>query len=362
MNVGPHRVAPAQDMIQGTAKRPYVLRALAPILVRATVGMVPKEARDQFSTEAYENNDHVRKLVEYFRMDKRFLPEFSVLVLINFAALYGFMVSMRYLFETLFEAGDFTPEIGSAMSVLLLTPFFQRGGHFVYDMFTLCFFAASLVFLCRQRWVPFYLSIVLGFVNKETMFLISIPFVAYLWERLPRRQILVHLAAQLSLFVGIRIVLMMLYNPERPIGPHDNFLRDYFARNLSEIWKSHFLYEWVSIASFSVIAFLVMKGFGRRPLLLRSAALMTLPLFVGYLIGGYWREIRVFYEVFPVFFLLGYATALELLGIEVRVRAGQQGGPILRNRLSAELSWIVLAASVGALAMTIVYFALAKAF
>ena len=245
---------------------------------------------------------------------------------------------------------------------MLLPPFFKTGAHFIYDILCLAFFAASLLFLCREKWVPFYLCIALGFINKETMCVVSIPFVIFMWKKLPRKQLLAHLGVQLALFVGIRIVLLALYDPPRPIGPFDGFLRPYLSRNLLHIWKSRILYDWSSLVSVSLIAILVLRSFGKRPLLLRAGALIIAPLFAGYVKGGLWGEIRVFYELFPVFFLLGYASSLELLGADVRVRAGQYGGPILWNRRSADWSWVLFAVSVGVFALAVVCVALATNF
>ncbi len=97
-------------------------------------------------------------------------------------------------------------------------------------------------------------------------------------------------------------------------------------------------------------------------MLLRSAALVALPLGVGFLMGGMWSEIRVFYEVFPVFFLLAYVNLLDGLGFEVRVRPDQQGGAILANRRMADLAWLTGATSVGGMAVAVVYVGLSAKF
>jgi hypothetical protein len=295
-------------------------------------------------------------------MKKSFLPEFAALVLLNFAALYGFMIAMRALFETLFESSRFAPEVGAALSVLFLPPFFAVGGHFVYDLFTLFFFTASLAFLSRRRWIPFYIAIALGFINKETMCLIVIPFAVYLWDRLPRKRLLTHLGAQVILFAGLRLVIVLLLDPDRPTGPHDDFIRDYFSYNLIHAWNSRLLYDWVSVATIVGLVILVMRAFGRSPQLLRAGALMSLPLCGGFLIGGMWKEIRVFYEVFPIFFLLGYASSLEILGLQVRVRSDQEAGRLLGNRLPPDLGWSLAAVALGVMAMVVVYYGLAKKF
>jgi len=362
LNLGPHQRGSAESMLDGTANRPYVLRALTPIVVRTALRVVPEETRDRLSDEAHARNPRVQKIVRYFETEPRFLPELGLLIAINFAALFGFMLCVRRLFETLFVAGRFAADAGSALSVLLLPPFFGAGGHFIYDLPSLFFFSAALLALARQRWVAFYLVAILGFVNKETLCLITIPFVIQLWNQLPRKQLATHVGIQLALFAGLRLALLALYGPDRPTGMGDDLIRDYLTPNLFKAWQSRFLYDWLSLAVIGGVLILTLRRIAERPRLLRASALVALPLAVGFLKGGMWGEIRVFYEVFPVFFLLGYVTALETLGLPVSVRPDQHGGPILANRRATELAWIAAGLAIGGLAIAVVYVGLSTRF
>ncbi len=169
----------------------------------------------------------------------------------------------------------------------------------VYDLSTAAVFAFSLGFLARQKFGNFYALYPIGCLNRETMFLLTAFFAVHYFWRMRTAGYLLGLAYQGSAFAGIRLVITKIFedNPGQPFYFWPlRVLTDYASRPIETA---------VLILVVAVLAYAVVRRWSEKPVFLRSACLVLGSLLIVlHLAMGMAFEIRVFAEVYPVFWVL----------------------------------------------------------
>ena len=89
--------------VDGTAHKPYVLRALVPVTIRVVAAVVPASVRSSL-TAAAKTSPLREVLTTLDKIPPELCTEFLIALLIMLGALLGFLLALRDLFETLFEA------------------------------------------------------------------------------------------------------------------------------------------------------------------------------------------------------------------------------------------------------------------
>ncbi len=260
-------------MLGGTAWKPYVTRALVPLLTRLTVSVLPVQ------------------------------PEFIATgwMLLSFV---GFVFAFRYLVTAFWPACVLSDAL-TVFAIVSLLPLMATFSRQMYDFATLFFFTLELGLLARRQWKWFLAIFPLACLNRETTFLLSLVFAVHYYPLVERSFLVKMLAAQGLIYVAIRAPLLWLFK--------DN------PGNAVEVFLPVQLYVLSQIFAFSPIGLLallfVLCGLGilaltlyrwnYKPPFLREAALVTVPLLVvSYLVFGLPFEIRVFYEAYPIVFIL----------------------------------------------------------
>src|SRR6185295_14605673 len=118
-------------MVYGTAHRPFVYRALAPALVRASMAVMPKATRASLVAAA-KAKPVSAALTFCDKIPAHLFPELLVAIAIMYAALLGFGAALRDLFSTLFRAPDGVRDKVPIFALWLLPPFFCYTS-FIYD-------------------------------------------------------------------------------------------------------------------------------------------------------------------------------------------------------------------------------------
>ncbi len=307
--------ARADLVTYGGAKRPYNSRVLVPWLVRAGTGLIPEQIEREFEETTLSHYPGLQGVVGYFNAPPDFALELAVIIGLDFLSLFAFMLVLRKLFASLFTASNWVAGLAPVFAVLTLPLLFGKGTHFFYDLPALCLFAAALYFLKRREWRFMYPCLAAGMLNKETMVLLTLVFVVYFWDRMPRKLLARHALAQLGLALLLRILTVLLSRPAGAFDPKNNYLRDYFETNLLAIWKSPLLYDVQLLAACLFLGAMVAWRWPDKPVLLRRGCIVLLPLFAGYLRGGLWGEIRIFYEAFPILSLMAYHSLVSWTGL-----------------------------------------------
>ncbi len=281
-------------MLNGTAWKPYVTRALIPLITRLVISVVPIQ------------------------------PEFVITALM-FLSLVGFAYAFRYLLATFWDAGVLLDGL-SLFAVVALLPLMATFSRQMYDFTTLFFFTLGLGLLARRRWRWFLAIFPLACLNRETTFLLSFVFAVHFYPRVERQFLVKMLAAQAFIFIAIRAPLLWLFK--------DN------PGNAVEVFLPVQLYVLSQIFAFSAIGLLallfvicglallalMLYRWNEKPLFLRQAAMVVVPLLViSYLLFGLPFEIRVFYEAYPVVFPLCVAPVFSRLALEMQAIRGEFG-------------------------------------
>jgi hypothetical protein len=226
-----------------------------------------------------------------------------------FASLLGWMFVQRKLLRSLFAAPPWFYELAPLAALAILPGFFRNGTHFLYDFPALLLAASLCLALARRRLLAFHLLFAIALLNKETALCFVLLFALEARRWLPRPRLFACLAAQLGLFVVIRgaVALGFADNPGSSLEQH---LHDTLAAWMVPP-------SWVATTAFFATLAVLFRRFRERPALLRAGVWLFPPFLALHLFFGYPGEIRVYYELVPLLFALGYASWAEWMGTRV---------------------------------------------
>jgi len=169
----------------------------------------------------------------------------------------------------------------------------------VYDVPTVFFFALSLLLLERGELSGYYLLFPFITLNRETSLFLSFFFALRFIYILPWRRYLLGLGYQAVVFIGIRIALERVF-ADRPgsdmlFRPFD-VLRGYASEPVAALLLAGIL---------GLLLWVVLRGWNEKPAGIRLALIAWLPgLLCLHFIAGYAFELRVLSESFAPLFLL----------------------------------------------------------
>lgn len=300
------------EMVYGTAYRPYVMRALVPFAVRLLRGLVPAGLEPFLQQDICARLPLLDKLMDYLKWEKAYLMEYAIGVVLLYASLLGFMMVLRRFARRLYEMDQRLADLLPIGAVLVLPIFFRRGTHYLYDFPALVLFLLGLLLLLERRWIWYYVVLILGLLNKETAILLVLPFVLHLSHKMERKRLIGHIALQMTIFLVIKLGLFLLFR-DNPGTTFENNLRWNLRVSLRP-------YEYGALLDVLSIVLLVGYRFVQKPLFLRQSLWLLFPFFLSYVVGGLYSEIRVFYEIYPILFLLAFQTLAFIMGWEMRSR------------------------------------------
>jgi hypothetical protein len=269
-----------ESLVEGTAYKPFIYRALIPLLVRSLASLTP------FSI--------------YF-----------LAFLLVFFSLFGFVISARYLATAFYQPSLFI-DILSGLGLLFLFPLIFSGSKQIYDFSTLFFFTLGLAYLARGEIRHYLILFPLACLNRETTLLLTLFFMVYFYRRLDLKAYLLLAGYQLAVFALIRLGLGLLYN-NNPGGTFETHWSGHYQA-LFEQPKATFDFLILCL----LVLLLTLWRWKEKPEFLRTAALVLIPLaFTLYLVFGFPYEIRVFLEIYPLIGLLSVQSLWSILYIDV---------------------------------------------
>src|SRR6266487_3913946 len=225
----------------------------------------------------------------------------------------GLFYSLRY-FYTAFRGNDeyagMFSFIGCEITFILILI-----GVKVYDISTVMFFALCFGLLARGKFNIYYLLFVIASINRETIFLLTLFFLVYFFNRIPRPQYILGAVYQGIAYIVVKFTIMVAYSnvPGTPVQWRPiEVIKGYVDK---PIW-----FAVLFLIFFSVLIAIALWRWSEKPLFLRMAFITIFPVqLLLHIFLGYSYEIRVFAEVFPVMLLLcawsiqaiNYRTALQ---------------------------------------------------
>lgn len=277
------------DMVYGTAYRPYVYRTLLPTVVRLISPFIPSGIVG-FSMQIPGMGQMLK------RLDVATYPAEALLVLLGlYLSLLGFVLSLRSLMRAL----DYTEKVidwVSAAALPLLSPMFLAG--YIYDFPMLFLFTLGLGFLLRRQWFAYLIVFLLASLNKETSILLTLVFAFHCWRDIERGIFYRLLAGQLILFIAVKLGLTRVFRAN-PGGMFEYHLPDH----LQAVHSMPGVTLFMGLILCGLIV-LIFRRWHEQPLFLRRALVIAIPLGILYLLFSVPFELRVFYELYPIVFLM----------------------------------------------------------
>jgi hypothetical protein len=314
------RQAKFEDMIYGTARKPYVYRVLIPFGIRTVAALIPAGAKNSINERMLQNRTFNR-LIPQWRWERHLLTEYLIGCIIMYLGLVGFFFAFRYLFKTVYEASDKLLDLTSLVALLGLPAMFKYASY-IYDFSTLFLFTLSLALMARKKWRSFLVIYTLACFNKETTILLTLLFVIYSYcipgSRLGKFAFIKILSEQMGIYLIVRLVLYYFFH-----NNHGVFLT-------GDIPNIHNL----SMAPYSIeaffylfIALMVLYKWEEKPLLLKYGLWILPTLVIPCLFFGYLDELRDYYEAYPIVLLLMAHTMGDITGWKANTRtyAAQRG-------------------------------------
>ncbi len=225
----------------------------------------------------------------------------------------GLFYSLRY-FYTAFRRNDEYAGMFSLISCEI-TFLLVLIGVKPYDIVTVMFFALAFGLLARGKFNIYYLIFVIASINRETTFLLTLFFIVYFFNRIPRPQYLLGVLYQGIAYVVVKILIMAAYAgvPGTPAQWRPlEVLKGYIDK---PVWFAVLFFLF-----FCILIAIALWRWNEKPLFLRVAFITIFPIqLILHIFLGYSYEIRVFAEVFPIMLLLctwsiqtiNYRTSLQ---------------------------------------------------
>ena len=169
-------------MIDGTAGRPYVLRALIPRTIRLIRDLIPETSQN------YINSFFEAKkwLFWYFRSDRAF--EYAIALALSFLFFLGFSFVLRSLAKHFYREELFVQYI-AVFTGMMIIPLCSSYSHFVYDPATIFLFSFGVLLVVKNRLIPLLFFFPLMVLNKETSVLLIFVFISYQFRKMSSKRI-----------------------------------------------------------------------------------------------------------------------------------------------------------------------------
>jgi len=307
------------NMVDGTAARPYVKRAMVGMIVRGLRVIAPAEFRTGFANTVRQSG----LLHGRLRWEPAHALEFALVFFIHLAALTGFAAALEWWLRTGIGASSGLAFTG-ALAGLVLLPLHFGYQNFIYDFPGLALMTAGICLIAARRWMLLYLLWPIGVLNKETFVLLIPIFLVFEGSRMSAVSLRRHVLAQVSISAVVILGLAVAFrsNPGPPLEHH-------FVRNITLHPPPRQLFH--DLAYWGFVGFSLV-GWRVNPRL-TAATLITLGiLFVTTLFFGFLGEYRDFYEAWPLLIagmLIAAAALLKwMTGWDYLPRAGRVASSI----------------------------------
>ncbi len=291
------------DMIDGTAYKPFVTRALVPVIVRVVAAATPEIVH-----ETVRARIETRRLPNALGWDTELSYEYLVAIAVMWLFLLGFVYALRHLVGVFYDYPPAVTDLAPLAAVIAL-PFFFAYYNYLNDPPTLFFFAAGTALVHARRLRYFYPIFFLATLNKETSILLVVLYAVWSFRDTPRTKLAAHVVSLFLIWGVTRALLVMIYrdNPGPPVEFHllDHNLRLPMLHPVSLV---RFL------AAGLALALVLRTAWGRAPRFLKTGFLVTtVPLVTAALFVGYIDELRDYYETLPFVFLLVLPPVVDAL-------------------------------------------------
>ncbi|MFI5165196.1 MAG: hypothetical protein ACHQQS_01100 [Thermoanaerobaculales bacterium] len=298
-----------EDMIQGTAHKPHVTRALIPLAVRAISHVLPPTA-----TDALKRPLRMVGLEPVFFPDNH--PEINpvhyfVWVYLVIASLTLLGEGTRQFLATIYTGDSRLFLLGGALTVALW-PLLACYTSYVYDPFTPTLVLWAFLAGMRRKWVAYYPLLLLAALNKETAIVVPLAVSYAISEGRSWRATAKRTLADVAIVAAVWGVLGKIVFRGNP-GPVAEF--HLLGHNLNYVILYLLLPQVALIAVLTVG--LLLPDWRRKPRAAKALAFVAVPLVAAALCAGFLDELRQYSESLPGLVALAFPTLLSVIGVNV---------------------------------------------
>ena len=310
-------------LVDGTAYRPFVTRALLPAIVRGVVRATPAlrtrvEARLASSLASTRPGWHLDRALAVLGWTPADAYVHMVATGVMLACFLALPWVLRRLLAVFYDLPPPVVDVAPVFGLLALPLFFLPYARYLYDPGTLLLWAVGLLLVAERRHVTVWLLLPVLAYHKETAVLLPLLVALREWELAPRGRVALVAVAQLLVVALVRLWLHAQFaaNPGGVVllaGPG----------HLRELAMTAFRRPPYVPLVVAMLWALVQSGWRESPRYLQNALpLVLLPLVLLALAFGYVDELRDYYEAWAIVFLIAVPAALTLLrATPARIRA-----------------------------------------
>ena len=292
-------IARMDDLLQGTANRPWQYRALVPWIVRGLSHLdLPVPVFDTVG---------MRRFIEHHQL--LWTPSVNLFALIEILSTFCLVIVFRYYLSFFFRKLKTNIILSFSIFYPLVFTYIlpdRLNIWYPYDIPLVLLFTLGLLFLYSRKWFFFYPLFAVATLNRETACFLTLVYLFTAWGKEKLRSIVFHCAAQFMIWGTIVFTLRWLYRDNPGWGTICQFYENImlltgkaYAFGPYPLMLSVMGYIWIPVLLFRN---LIGNSFVRRSLL------VTIPFFAAILYGCNIHEVRDYGELIPI-----YLTALLLI-------------------------------------------------
>ncbi len=198
------------NMVNGTAYRPFIYRALVPYIANKINASISPETR-QIIAQTTEDNSTLRSIFSDRKWKIGYASEYYIVLILMYISLWGFAFSLRYFFKGMFKTHERFQDAVCLLAILGLPCLYRYT--YIYDFTTLFLFTLGLATMTRQKWETYLLIFIFACVNKETTILLTCIYAIHFFRhpKLNLSTYLFILAIQIVIYTSIKIVIDSLF-------------------------------------------------------------------------------------------------------------------------------------------------------
>ena len=307
--INEYEAAKFDEMVYGDAYRPFVYRTLIPSTIRLISEITPQPVIDWVQGRTQRSFTGM-KLVSLSKVETEYIYEYMVGLVLFLFCFTGFAFTMRALIRECYKLPDYAADFGGA-AALFLIPLFFKYCNYIYDPGTLLFFALGLLLIVRRNWLLFLPVFLLAAINKETSVFLILLIIIREYKSSGLFRAALKALPFFIIWVAVKSSITYIFR-DNPGGLAEFHM---FGHNL---WL---LTDIRSIITVGLIIgafyFLVKHHWSDKPEFLRWSLLaIAIPYALLGMTFGWFDELRMYYEVYIIAYLLALPSVLLIFGVE----------------------------------------------
>jgi hypothetical protein len=191
-----------------------------------------------------------------------------------------------------------------------------------YDAYALLFMLCGLLFLHKENFYWYYLFFIIATFNRETTFFLTIIMLFVFWNRMPKKTLALHIFAQFSVWVIIKLFLAWLFiDKPGAVFQHQyfsniNFLTDITWEGYTLRFFEYFFRPAYLIGNFGFIYLLIIAFWKKLDnVFLRRSVFVIIVFYILMLYVGQIYEYRIFSEMIPIILMPSLYIMVKLIKI-----------------------------------------------